>query len=468
MLARAKLANRTAPVLQDENISETIQAGLKKGLMAAGFEEDTASTAAPILSMIPEFLPGVGGAIGVDNTRQHINEGNYGMAALEGGLTLAGEAFPVIGDLAKWSILAPAAKKYGGKSVESMEDVAHSTLGGAQLKPNAIKKVEDNPYGKKVLEAMREGNFENVMDEWVDQSTYPVIHPDELADSVMMPISGDPSPVGELTDYMGIKLDNAVDFDGGVGFAAQNADDLAWASMYNTANDVVNKARMVQKKNPNKRVLGVYGRMGDRSPDFSTMPMTLAGELSRTLGSDFDPKLFDAVSAVGETMEGFPGLNSPDFSKWLSSTSADNRKDLLVPFMSAETARPSGIFGPDILRATIDPNLRNDPIRSMGQMIVELDTAAEGATRGVRHNTYNGGIPAKPGGLFGRLAEPVSPETLMDRYYTDILKMKESNGQLIPPARAYNTVARSKPDGKGKSQGFIPVEDKIIKNLLGM
>jgi hypothetical protein len=101
-------------------------------------------------------------------------------------------------------------------------------------------------------------------------------------------------------------------------------------------------------------------------------------------------------------------------------------------------------------------------------MIVELDTAAEGATRGVRHNTYNGGIPAKPGGLFGRLAEPVSPETLMDRYYTDILKMKESNGQLIPPARAYNTVARSKPDGKGKSQGFIPVEDKIIKNLLGM
>jgi hypothetical protein len=349
-----------------------------------------------------------------------------------------------------------------------MEEVAGSTLGGPQLKPNAIKKIEDNPYGNKVREAMQEGNFENVLDEWVDQSTYPIIQPDELADSVLMPISGDPTAVGELTDYMGIKLNNPVDLDGGVGFGAQNLEELAWASMYDTANGVVDKARMVQAKNPNKRVLGVYGRMGDRSPDFSTMPMTLAGELSRTLGSDFDPKLFDAVEAVGETMEGYPGLNSPDFSKWLSETSSDNRKKLLVPFMSADDARPSGIYGPDILRATIDPNLRNDPIRSMGQMVVELDTAAEGATRGVRHNTYDGGIPAKPGGLFGRLAQPVSPEILMDRYYTDILKMREADGKLIPPARAYNTVARSKPDGKGKSQGFIPVEERIITNLFGL
>jgi hypothetical protein len=349
-----------------------------------------------------------------------------------------------------------------------METAAHSTLGGPQLKPNAIKKIEDNPYGKKVREAMADGNFENVLEEWVDQSTYPIIQPDDLADSVIMPISGDPTAVGELTKYMGIQLDNAVDLDGGVGFGAQNLDELAWASMYDTAEGVVDKARMVQKKNPGKRVLGVYGRMGDRSPDFSTMPMSVAGELARTLGSDFDPKLFDAVEAVGETMEGYPGLNSPKFSEWLSSTSSDNRKKLLVPFMSADTARPSGIFGPDILRSTIDPNLRNDPIRSMGQLVVELDTGAAGATRGVRHNTYDGGIPAKEGGLFGRLAQPVTPEIMLDNYYTDILKMKEKNGRLIPPERAYNTLARSKPDGKGKSQGFVPMEERIITNLFGL
>ena len=238
--------------------------------------------------------------------------------------------------------------------------------------------------------------------------------------------------------------------------------------MFDTADGVVDKVRMVQKKNPGKRVLGVYGRMGDRSPDFSTMPMSVAGELAQTLGSDFDPRLFDAVEAVGESMEGFPGLNSPQFSKWLSSTSSDNRKKLLLPFMSADVARPSGIFGTDILRSTIDPNLRGDPIRSMGQLIVELDPSAAGATRGVRHNTYDGGIPAKEGGLFGRLAQPVTPEVMLDNYYTDILDMREKTGKLIPPERAYNTLARSKPDGKGKSQGFVPMSEKIITNLFGL
>jgi hypothetical protein len=466
--ARARLANRAAPVLQDKGISKTIEAGMKKGLMAAGFEEEAANSAAPWMAMIPEFLPGVGGAIGVDNTRQHINDGNYGMAALEGGLTAIGEAFPVVGDLAKWSILAPAAKKYGGKSVENMEDVAHSTLGGAQLKPNAIKKIEDNPYGKKVRERMREGNFENVLEEWVDQSTYPVIPPDELADSIVVPISGDPTAVGDMTKYMGIPLNKKVEFDGGVGFGAQNKGKLGWGSMYDTADSLVNKINMLGEKYPGKRIVGAYGRMGDRSPDFNTMPMTLAGELAQTLGNDFDPRLFDAVEAVGETMEGFPGLASPKLGKWLSGTSSENRKDLLIPFMSAETARPSGIFGPDILRATIDQNLRNDPIRSMGQLLVELDPSATQATRNINHNTYNGGVPAKKGGLFGRLDKPVSPDILLDDAYSDMLKIKEKNGKFIPPARAYNTVVLSKPDGKGKSQGYASVEDKIIKNLLGM
>ena len=468
MWGRAQLANRVAPTLQDESISEKIEDGTKKGLMALGLEEETANKAAPWLSILPEFLPGVGGAVGADNTRKHISDGNYGMAALEGGLTVAGEAFPVIGDLAKWAILAPAANKYGGKIVENMEDVAHSTLGGAQLKPNAIKKIEDNPYGAKVRERMREGNFENVLDEWVDQSTYPVIPPDELADSILVPISGDPTAVGEMSQYMGIPLNNKVEFDGGVGFGAQNKGELGWGSMYDTADSLVNKIHMLGEKYPNKRIIGAYGRMGDRSPDFNTMPMTLAGELAQTLGSDFDPRLFDAVEAVGETMEGFPGLASPKLSKWLSETSSENRKDLLIPFMSADKARPSGIFGPDILRATIDQNLRNDPIRSMGQLLVELDPSATQATRGINHNTYNGGVPAKKDGLFGRLDKPVSPEVLLDDAYSDMLKIKEKNGKFIPPARAYNTVVLSKPDGAGKSQGYASVEDKIIKNLLGL
>lgn len=465
--ARARLANRAAPHLQG-GFSESFTQAMEEGLQGVGVGEEKAKAVAPWLALVPEFLPGVGGAVAADNTQRAVQEERYGDAALEAGLGLLGEALPVVGDLAKWAILSPAAKKYGGTSVENMEEVAQSTLNGPALKPNAIKKIEDNPYGARVRERMREGNFENVLEEWVDQSTYPVIPPDELADSIVVPISGDPTAVGEMTQYMGIPLNNKVEFDGGVGFGAQNKDELAWASMYDTADGLVDKINMVGEKYPNKRIIGAYGRMGDRSPDFNTMPMTLAGELAQTLGSDFDPKLFDAIEAVGETMDGFPGLDSPKLGKWLSETSSENRKDLLVPLMSADNARPSGIFGPDILRATIDQNLRNDPIRSMGQLLVELDPSATKATRGVRHNTYDGGVPAKEGGLFGRLEKPVSPEILLDRAYTDVLKMVEKNGKLIPPERAYNTVVRSKPDGAGKSQGYAAVEDRIIKGLLGL
>lgn len=466
--ARARLANRVAPTLQDESLSETIESGVNKGLMALGFDKETAASAAPWLALVPEFLPGVGGVVGTDNTRKHLEAGRYGDAALEGGLTAAGEAFPVLGDLAKWGVLTAMGRKHGGTSVENMETAAHSTLGGPQLKPNAIKKIEDNPYGARVRERMQEGNFENVLEEWVDQSTYPVIPPEELADSIIMPISGDPTAVGEMTQYMGIPLNNKVEFDGGVGFGAQNKGELGWASMADTADGLMDKIQMLGEKYPDRRIIGAYGRMGDRSPDFNTMPMTLAGELAQTLGDDFDPRLFDAVEAVGETMEGFPGLSSPKLPKWLSETSSENRKDLLIPFMSADNARPSGIFGPDILRATIDQNLRNDPIRSMGQMLVELDPNAPSGVRGVRHNTYDGGVTAKEGGLFGRLEKPVTPEILLDDAYSDVLKIKEKNGKLIPPARAYNTVVLSKPDGAGKSQGYAAVEDKIIKNLLGL
>jgi hypothetical protein len=466
-LARARLANRAAPHLQG-GFTESFTEAVSSGLQGAGVEKERAEAVAPWLALLPEFIPGVGGAVAADNTQRAVQEERYGDAALEAGLGILGEAFPVVGDMAKWAILAPAAKKYGGTSVENMETAAHSTLGGPQLKPNAIKKIEDNPYGAKVRERMREGNFENVLEEWVDQSTYPVIQPDELADSIVVPISGDPTAVGEMTQYMGIPLNNKVEFDGGVGFGAQNLGKLGWGSMYDTADSLVNKIHMLGEKYPNRRIVGAYGRMGDRSPDFNTMPMTLAGELAQTLGSDFDPKLFDAIEAVGETMEGFPGLASPNLGKWLSETSSENRKDLLIPLMSADNARPSGIFGPDILRATIDQNLRNDPIRSMGQLLVELDPSATSATRGIRHNTYDGGIPAKEGGLFGRLEKPVTPEILLDNAYTDVLKIKEKNGKFIPPARAYNTVVLSKPDGVGKSQGYAAVEDRIIQNLLGL
>lgn len=69
------------------------------GLLELGVSPERAEFWGPIAAIAPQFLPGVGLGVGVDNTVRALNEGNYGEAAFEAGLTALGE-IPIFGDLA--------------------------------------------------------------------------------------------------------------------------------------------------------------------------------------------------------------------------------------------------------------------------------------------------------------------------------------------------------------------------------
>lgn len=84
-------------------LEEQLEEQAKRGLMSLGLEEDTADTWGPWAALAAQFIPGVGEGVGVDLTRDAIQDERYGDAAIEGGLTLLG-AVPIVGDFAAAAI----------------------------------------------------------------------------------------------------------------------------------------------------------------------------------------------------------------------------------------------------------------------------------------------------------------------------------------------------------------------------
>ena len=74
----------------------------RQGLLGIGLDDQTAQEYA-YLGLLAQFVPGVGEGVGIDNTRDAVNDGRYGDAAIEGGLTLVG-VIPGVGDVAAAAI----------------------------------------------------------------------------------------------------------------------------------------------------------------------------------------------------------------------------------------------------------------------------------------------------------------------------------------------------------------------------
>lgn len=102
---RGYVANKYGSLLLEDGMSENLQRGAQSLLETAGVSPERAEAVAPFAAIIPEMLPAIGESVGIDNTIRAAREGNYGEAALEGVLTGVG-AVPVLGDLAKYAIIA--------------------------------------------------------------------------------------------------------------------------------------------------------------------------------------------------------------------------------------------------------------------------------------------------------------------------------------------------------------------------
>ena len=73
---RAYVANRYAKSLLEEGMSEKFEEGAKSLLESAGVSPETAGKVAPIAAIIPEFIPGIGEAVGANNTQRALERGD--------------------------------------------------------------------------------------------------------------------------------------------------------------------------------------------------------------------------------------------------------------------------------------------------------------------------------------------------------------------------------------------------------
>ena len=144
---RAYVANRYAKSLLEDGMTENFEKGARGLLESAGMSPETAGKVAPIAAIIPEFIPGIGETVGINNTQRAIEEGNYGEAALEGLLTGVG-AVPVLGDIAKYAIFAGlGARGANKKAADSILDVKPTPGGSPQVLAEK-QRAHSSPHGQ--------------------------------------------------------------------------------------------------------------------------------------------------------------------------------------------------------------------------------------------------------------------------------------------------------------------------------
>jgi hypothetical protein len=463
------------------------------------------------MAMIPEFLPGVGGAIGVDNTRQHISEGNYGMAALEGGLTAIGEAFPVVGDIAKWSILAPAAAK-AAHVKEARRSTETERLSGkvsdatGQYTKFADKRkanMESTSAGRTREALAREGNYETVVQDTFDMNAVPQLTSKDLENAVVMPMKGDRTAAGRLLQASGVPFDQPLDLQSGPQYmlrsAMNDAANAGWESTDVIARSFQDKVQRVAADAGTDNIWGAYHPMSMASADFSTMPVeAVLREMNsvRMAGGKYDPKMTERLNnrvrnKVVETdmpdgtvkkeqpFKDFPGIESPDAEKYLSARGMQDARKAVTNEMNGAAYKDAGFPNiQQIFRDVSVPELHRAGVGEKGHMMVKLDPNGNIDHNSV-HRSYGTRIPIAQGDdVFGRLSGGMAHDDLYRDEWSDLVgqltnpKPSKTNPNPVPRLlnnnEKMNTIADSKPGTGGRVKGYQNVDDRLIQSLLDM
>lgn len=508
--ARAKLANRVAPTLQDESISETIEAGMEKGLLAAGFGQETAKKTAPYLALLPEFLPGVGGVVGTDNTRKHLEKGDYGAAALEGGLTFMGEALPVVGDLAKWAILAPAAAKKAHvpearRSTESerLKGPVGATGDYTRFTPKRQSAMESTSAGRTREALAREGNYETVVEDTFDLTQVPTLTSKELEGAVIMPMKGDRTAAGSLLQASGVPFREALDLQSGPMYmlrsAMNEAANAGWESTDVIARSFQDKVQRVAEDAGTDNIWGAYHPMSMASSDFSTMPVeAILREMDavRHAGGKYDPKMVEKLNnkvrnKVVETelpdgtikkeqpFKDFPGIESPDAEKYLAARGMQDARKAVTNEMNMAGYKDAGFPNvQQIFRDVAAPELHRVGVGEKGHMMVKLDPNASIDHNSV-HRSYGTRIPIAQGDdVVGRLSGGMAHDELYRDEWADLVdqltnpkptkKNPNPTPRLLNSNEKMNTIADSKPGTGGRVKGYQSVDERLMNSLFDL
>ena len=438
---------------------------------------------------------------------ENISRGEYFDAAMQGlgvlgdamyAVPVAGAALgPTLGSVAKGAGIAGKAAKRGIASLDfSIDDLKkvfisdHPPVGSIDINLN-------RPVDKKMIEK-RADTYEktlkqkgatgaavrrrdsaraaNQIEDLVPQERI-ILDPNDLYGYSLVPVQGDRSGIGTLTDIKGVPLSFPVQVQGGPGYPQFMGKGYGWASNYGAASGKQsNIAKALEETD--LPPLGVFTGMAREGINFSTpVVLSMVGQLDYLKIPKKHIESFNKTVRTGtkkqEGIKDFVGLDSPDLVPQLlgevpSNASAGELRKAVVAEMSKPSRRDQGFpIYEDVLQTITNPDLRY-PQGPKGT----LNPAETGYTifkgkpeasvfKDPSHLSYDTVIPGDyMGGLIGRGAPP---ELLFPQNFADMSKaLTKPKDPKIKP----RPFTRSEMIGAmGARQMVEPVTDELIENL---
>jgi hypothetical protein len=283
-----------------------------------------------------------------------------------------------------------------------------------------IKQVEETDDAWGARERMRMADIETPDVEVLDR---PIIDPQSMVGSVVVPVMGDASITGAtIKNVEGVPLDKGVPLHGGPNFGLQamyEQSNSAWESMYSAAATKQAHFLRAQQENPDANVLGVYTAMGPESMKFNTMTSEIALRQFPALKIPArDIEAFDNV--MREKYPDFAGVESPDAlaqvlnklpvtnKKGKKVSSGNFRKALMTEMGKGKWSNKGFPVIDDIVRAITEPDLVGGELGASGFSIFKSMPEAD-LIKTARTTTYDTGIP---GHYYGGLQNSI-PAALM-------------------------------------------------------
>jgi len=330
-------------------------------------------------------------------------------------------------------------------------------------------KLEKN-LKKPAVRRREEARAANQIEDLIPQERN-ILDPNDLYGHSLVPVAGDRSGIGTLTDIKGVPLSFPVQVQGGPGYPQFMGEGKGWASMQGAAHQ--KQMNFIRAEGETGMpALGVYTAMGREGINFSTpVALAMVGQLDFLKIPKKHISSFNASLRRGTKgnpgIKDFVGLDSPDLVSQLlgnipSNVSSGNIRKAVVEEM--QKARWQNLGFPlyeDVLETVINPQLRisRGPPGTLnpaetGYTIFRADPAKQTFTDPY-HLSYDTVIPGDYlGGLTGRGAPP---ELLFPQNFARMQEKLNVAGRPLTRQQQLGSLAME--------PMVEPVTDNLIENL---
>ncbi len=332
------------------------------------------------------------------------------------------------------------------------------------------KRYTDNlktPAFKRREEARAAGKIQDLV-----SAERTILDPNDLYGYSLVPVAGDRSGIGALTDIKGVPLSFPVAVQGGPGYPLyMSGKGKGWASMQGAANQ--KQMNIIQAMDETGMApLGVYTAMGREGINFSTpVVLSMVGQLDYLKIPKKQIAAFNSAVKKGTPanpgIKDFVGLNSPDLVGQLtgeipSSVSSGNIRKAVIEEMKKPRWQNMGFpVYEDVLETVTDPALRipRGPKGTLnpaetGYSIFK-GAPSKPTFQDPYHLSYDTVIPGDYlGGLPGR---GVPPEIMFPQNFARMAQKTNVAGKPLTRQQQLGSLAME--------PMVEPVTDELIENL---